>query len=374
MQALLLCARGVRSPRALPDWLGSISLDWDLLLRLAETHGLTVLLHRQLASPAAIGIPSAFLQALDRSQRLQVQQGLRHTAVLAELARSFSRAGVGALAYKGPALSAQIFGDPATRPAADLDILISPADFSAARTVLSDLGFAPLRFYPASAARQLVAYRAEFGMVRNDLLVELQWRLVPHYFSVPLDIDALIARATSVSLGGVTVATMAAEDNLIALCIHGAKHHWQSLKWVLDIDLLVRDSGNIDWAGLQSRAAGLGTLRILRLGLFIAHQLLETPLPDAVLQGIERDPTLSGLTNVVICGLERRATGEMEHHRLMLALRERPEDRVRYLARLAYQPTEAEWDLVDLPRGFQSLYPVVRAWRVAGKSLRMLFS
>jgi len=56
------------------------------------------------------------------------------------------------------------------------------------------------------------------------------------------------------------------------LCVHGAKHFWERIAWIVDIAQL---AGNceVDWALLSETAAKKGSTRVLLLGLFLAHDV-----------------------------------------------------------------------------------------------------
>src|SRR5204862_2939692 len=123
------------------------------------------------------------------------------------------------------------------------------------------------RPYASAIIGQLFRYRAEIGLMRDGLLLELQWRLAPKYFAVELDVAAMAARCDALSLGGQRLPVLAPEDNLLVLCIHGAKHHWQMLKWIVDVDLFIRRNPGLSWPTLTTRAKQTGTLRMLLTAL-----------------------------------------------------------------------------------------------------------
>ena len=63
-------------------------------------------------------------------------------------------------------------------------------------------------------------------------------------------------------------------------------------------------------------------------------------------------------------------TESADYFRLMLRLRERHQDKIRFLVRLATTPSTGEWSAVRLPPPLFSLYPAVRLLRLAGRALR----
>lgn len=367
MRVILACARDApsaeieRNLREIPD-LG-------VLLSQCERHGFTSLLYRRLIESSEMAVPSAMRDALSERYRSNIQYGLHHTRVLIEVMDLFRTASLTALPYKGPVLSAQIFGDAALREAVDLDILLPQEEVMAACRLLEARGFQPLRAYRPGIEKQLLRYRAEIGLMRDGVLVELQWRLAPNYFSVPVDIRSLARRSSTVTVAGAELPALNVEDNLLVLCVHGAKHHWQCLKWLLDVDRLVRRNPGISWVRVQEQARDAGVHRILGLGLSLCNNLLQTPLPSEIQQAIDRDRSLAALRGIVMQGLQsNHSPAESEHHRLMLQLRERLSDRLWYLLRLGWQPTESEWEAIALPRPLHFAYHMVRVGRVLAKA------
>lgn len=63
---------------------------------------------------------------------------------LAEVACALSRAGLRSLVLKGPAIASWLYDDPADRAYGDIDLLVDPARFAQAESVLGRLGFEPV--------------------------------------------------------------------------------------------------------------------------------------------------------------------------------------------------------------------------------------
>jgi hypothetical protein len=60
----------------------------------------------------------------------------------------------------------------------------------------------------------------------------------------------------------------------------------------------------------------------------------------------------------------------LDYFRLMVRLRERPIDRMRFVSRLALTPGPSEWAAVRIPEALFPLYRVVRVFRLAGRLVR----
>ncbi len=169
------------------------------------------------------------------------------------------------------------------------------------------------------------------------------------------------------SLGGRRMRTLRAEDLLLVLCVHAAKHVWIQLSWLCDIAQLVKSS-QLDWDAIHDEARRLGIERIVTLNLFLAHELLGSAMPPAIQKRLGEDPSTIVLADEILRVIERSVhydTESIPYFRLMMRLRERWQDRARFLWRLAVTPGPSEWLAVRLPESFQLLYRLMRLCRLA---------
>jgi hypothetical protein len=73
------------------------------------------------------------------------------------------------------------------------------------------------------------------------------------------------------------------------LCVHGSKHAWEQLKWVCDVAEVIRSHPNLDWERIFSNALNWRCLRLVYMGLSLAHLVLDAPLPEAVVARFSAD-------------------------------------------------------------------------------------
>ena len=71
-------------------------------------------------------------------------------------------------------------------------------------------------------------------------------------------------------------------DNFLYLCAHGAVHFWSRLFWLADLAEIMRGNPGIDWQALMALAGEAGMMPLLALGVILAHELLDAPLPEAI--------------------------------------------------------------------------------------------
>jgi Uncharacterised nucleotidyltransferase len=343
-------------------------LDWEGMLGLVDHHRVVPQVYGELSALSHL-VPAPQFDAL----RLRYQDNARKTLwFTGELVRILGRLeslGIKALPYKGPVLARTLYGEVTQRQFGDLDVLILPADVAKVKAALLDLGYKPGIELASRAERAYVetGYEYSFSAVYGSNLLELQWQVVPRFYSIDFDVADFFERADEIIVGGRRMRTLRAEDLLLVLCVHAAKHVWLQLSWLCDIARLAK-SRALDWNAIQDDARRLGIERIVSLNLLLAHKLLGSALPTAIQKRLREDPVTTVLADEIVRVIERSVhydTESIPYFRLMMRLRERWQDRARFFWRLAFTPSVSEWSAVRLPRHLQPLYRLVRLSRLA---------
>jgi hypothetical protein len=343
--------------------------DWSEFFRIAEHHGVLALAARNLSAHAR-GLPREIEQGLRSGYEENIRRNLRFAGELARIAEHFEKKELRAVPYKGSSLAESVYGDLALRSFSDLDFLIAPADFEAAKQALAELGYRPSA-EPSPEAERIglrIGYERAFGGAAGPNLVELQWGVLPFFYAVDLRMDDLLMRSGRTALEGREVPTLAPEDLLLVLCLHAAKHLWMRLIWVCDIAETLRQP--TDFTQVLARARALGIARILGVSFWLVKNVLGSPIPKCAEELLAADAQVQVLGEEFAARLARGATYDFEsseYFRLILRLRERRRDRWRYLWRLALTPGAGDIATVRLPELLFPLYRVVRLARLVRK-------
>jgi hypothetical protein len=188
-----------------------------------------------------------------------------------------------------------------------------------------------------------------------------------------MDVDGIFSRAVLVTLCGRRVPTMAPEDLLLTLCIHGAKHGWSQLKWVCDLDRIIAANPELDWDFTFAHARLLRGERLLLLGLSVAAELLGTELPPEALARVREDGIAAELASSAARGFRLYSGGDGEppaSASTYLRSREDLRDRFAYCFGMLTTPTLADWESLSLPDALFPLYYVHRPLRLAAERVR----
>ena len=134
-------------------------------------------------------------------------------------------------------------------------------------------------------------------------------------------------------------------DQLIALCIHGARHNWREPKHVCDVAAFIDLQKEMDWKRLMSYASDLHNERIVLLGLLLAEKSSGVQLPEEVSDQKEKNSALQALASQLQHYLDINSEGSsrlIEEMNFWFRARERLQDRVHCIIRLAVEPTQID--------------------------------
>jgi hypothetical protein len=352
---------------------------WKSLLALADRHGTQALLYQAFSSvtesfPGAI--PDDEMRLLQQNYRANLCKCLLLSRELIRILNHLSNMGIETLPYKGVVLAEMIYGDIALRQSGDIDLLIRPQDFIRVREAVRKLDFTP-HTQPSEAEEMRYlrsGYECSFDGAAGPNLLEVQWAIQPRFYAIDFDMEALFRRAVTVTVSGQPMKTPSAEDLVLVLSAHAAKHVWGRLIWLCDLARFVM-LPNLNWNWIASQAKALGIVRILSVTMLIASWSFGVPIPDAALHAglAEDDHEASALFCEIRSQLFSEAAYNVEsfaYFRLMMRLRERRADRQRFLQRLILTPGPGEWRAVRLPESLFVLYRLVRLSRLAARLLR----
>ncbi len=336
--------------------------DWASLRTAAHAHGMVPLLARALEGRALDPAGADAREQLRGEARSIALRSVYRSAELVRLLRLFANAGVPALTYKGPALAVAAYGAVEARTWSDLDLLVRWRDFPAARDLLGQEGYEPLRD-EFSKVRQR-SHELTFDSRGRRVQVDLHRRLFSHELP-SIAFESLWQSREMIKLGGCEVATIGSDTLLLVLCEHAHKHGWSRVAWISDLGHLLAKSPTLDWDRLITRASQLGIRRMLSIGLLLAHRLTGAEVPGGTLTTLSADPVANALAQEIEWSLlSRRAPVSADDWLELSDLRWRGTERWRDRLRFALTPNESDWKVLPLPGAPWPIYYVIRPLRL----------
>jgi hypothetical protein len=351
-------------------------LDWPRFLRVARRHGVISLVHDGLTR-ARLKIPPQVAEQISDQAACILYENLAMATEALRLQRLFDDANLSVLFVKGASLAVLAFGNLGLRGGIDIDLLVAPETLLAATALLTDAGYR--RFDPPpditdAQLRLLMPLRKDLGFVHDatGLRVELHWRLFLNPFAMAK--ASLMAQSRVVPLTADTgLRTLGEEDLFAYLCMHGALHWWNQLKWLADINALLPiapEAVERLFGAAEARGAGRAAAQALRL----CNRLLGTPLPGPCRDLLAKSATVRWLETTAL-NVMTTGQGEGDPHQARFGTTRgslstfllNPSWQY-WRAELTYHLTnQTDVLAIPLPGRLQFLYPVLRfplwTWR-----------
>ncbi|MBF0129132.1 MAG: nucleotidyltransferase family protein [Alphaproteobacteria bacterium] len=371
-ETLIGAVRAARDPARKawkPAGVASGGINWRTVLDGARVNHVSRSLLAGLQSLEGPPPPEDVVAAL---RRRIVADGRRCLVIASELVRLnalFQSAGLQVMVLKGVPLSRQIHDDIATRGAGDIDLIASAERMWEVDEVLVTAGYR--RKASLMSDRHRAAYRLwakEMGYRHPELgvYVELHWRLTKNPRLLHIDFGQLWDGRDSVGIGGAAIPAMSRGQLPVYLCVHGALHGWERLRWLLDLADLLEDAEEMDRAIEEARRLGLAPLMLEAIGLAGRWLGLEIPAPVRI--QIAADPQVKRLDALRL----RFMSGPAWYRRpgrfaYAVSLRKRrhalkPGWRYRTSEIVSDLACPSDWEAISLPAGMIWLYPFLRPW------------
>lgn len=343
---------------------------WEELFALAERQGVQPLLYQAL-NAVRDAIPADRMGELEQSHQTNLHKTLLLARELIRVIHHLRSFDLDVMPYKGPALAEFLYGDVALRQTGDLDLLVRREQFSRVQQALSTIGYFPQERFSEPELQSYLksGYECVFDGPAGRNFLEVQWAFEPRFYSVDFDIDGVFERAMQVEVAGQEMKTPSPADLFLILAVHAAKHVWERLIWICDLARLM-SLPSVDWDSIASQAASLGVLRIVTCSMLLSNRLLGAPIPQRSGKWVvekESDRRLISRLQQQIVSDANFNVESLSYFRLMMDLRERRSDRLRFVTRLALTPGPGEWKAVRLPTPLFPLYRVVRLARLLGR-------
>lgn len=334
---LRLCAPS-REELALPP----SEAGWARLTALAEDRDLAPLLYHQTQGC----LPPDAARALGKAYYVSAARCAVRTEAVGRILFALREAEVSTLVLKGVALSETAYPSPATRPMSDVDLLVRPDHLRAADRVLTRLGYCAVDgcvedidpAHPTSLST--LDYRIPDPLAPS---VHLHWH--PVNTSIPteayrdfIDMKEVWETALPFPVAGTEALRLAPHHLLVYLCEHALRPahamwkpiHLTDLAWAI-----ARETP--DWGRVVDVAQRFRLTRMTYLGLRIAREQMDAPVPDEILAALQPSRLTVGERFFLRQTLRGRARPGMSYF-VHLALRPTALEKARFLFRTLFPP------------------------------------
>jgi hypothetical protein len=356
-----------RAVVARPDW----ARDFSDVCRRAREHRVASQVFAALKASGSPDIPASCLDELRCASFADARSALMQVAEISRLLAALRMVDVPVLVLKGVALSVQLFGDVSRRRARDIDLLVAPADRERADAVLRTMGYRSERWSAADqAAVERCVKDAEYFHATTLTCVELHTRLTDNADLLAWGFAMLWREREEVTVGETVIPTLPRHRLAVYLCVHGASHGWERLRWLADLAALLADATGTSAAIAAARAEGLGEAMLQAAAL--AHRTIGLPVGNDDLVRAAESPAVARLDFLLLrffagrvfstvpalhsWAWRKRYSFWLRLYRL--ALKNGRRYRMIEIARVWISP--ADRSALRLPPALSVLYPVLR--------------
>lgn len=252
------------------------NIDWGAFLKLAMHHRVYPLIYLKMKEIDEKSIPPYVIQTLYLQFKKNTFQMLHLSAEMEQVSKLFTENEIRTLFLKGPILAHDLYGDISLRTSCDLDMLIPIYQLEKAETLLLEQGYVKDDYIQTILNDwKWRHHHITFFHPQKQIKLEIHWRLNPGPGKEP-SFEQLWERKRKSTLTSYPIYLLGSEDLFLFLVTHGARHGWSRLRWLVDINQIVRQS--LDWVEINRLLKKYHFLSLGGQALTLASQLLNTTI------------------------------------------------------------------------------------------------
>jgi hypothetical protein len=351
--------------------MGAGSMNWDLIYDIAREQRTLPLVSQNIRSIIPDLIPSPVAEKLKSFSFQNTTRSLFAFNFLWNIVRLLKSNGISVLPFKGLLTAQDIYGDISLRSFSDLDLLVERKQALKAWKLLEENGFTPELPLEASQIKKYIHVEdnISFQPGERNLTVELHWEMTGYYLPRPLFFEDVAKRAGTLVIYNKNFINLSSEDQLLYLCVHGAKHGWEYMEQICCVAEIVRQK-KLDWHLIEALCADWKCTNMLYTGINLANMLCNAPVPDQMYEKIRSRKVISAISEAVLgnmfktCGVRFHGKQPGRFSFFHLRIRDTSLDRLHYIFRLAFRPTKQEWRYFPLPAWLSFLHFILRPYRL----------
>ncbi|MGM1032023.1 MAG: nucleotidyltransferase domain-containing protein [Bacillota bacterium] len=340
------------------------NIDWELFLQFTKHHRVYPLIFVTLKRIDEKLVPRHVIEALYQEYKKNTFQMLCLSREMERVSKLFSENQICLLFLKGPAIASDLYGDISLRTSKDLDMLIPLNDLDKAEKLLNGIGYERVLEPTVLNELKVRYHHITYYNAQRGIHIEIHWRLHPPPMKEPT-FNELWKRKRTSMLTTHPIYFFGKEDLFLYLIAHGARHGWFRLRWLNDIDQMLRQE-----LCMKKIYLLLKRHQYYHLGgqaLILASKLLNSPINKEmkILTEGMRSKRLAKKALIYI----QEKDGFLYPKDYLFSLKSNTQ-KLLFILTLFY-PSSADAEILRLPKYFHFLYfplrPFLCAWRMTRK-------
>lgn len=278
----------------------SPELNWAYFFARAKTEGVVSLVYSALSK---IGhtrtiVPKHIWEEMESYYYLVAVRNTLLYQKLADILASFNKAGIEVMLLKGAALAANVYGNVALRPMADVDLLVKKENLSCVDATLKNIGYSSIDRSVEEIKPRLVSYLTTFdyqNSAQDSPSLHIHYHFVnstipTHSYIDKIKIEKIWQEAGQVEILGVKTLVMAPHQLLIHLAEHSLRvtHSFSRLSYFCDINEAINFyRKRLDWNRLVNQSFEFNLNRMVYFSLYFTAKFLNTAIPEEILYALK---------------------------------------------------------------------------------------
>lgn len=347
--------------------------EWNQLFTRANLHGILPLVFTTLKS-SSLDIDESVLSAFKQGTLEIAKENMLMSSELLRVTKFLNAQDIAVTSFKGPALSFMIHKDITLRQYSDIDILIDMSDIYEAAQLLVNNGYTTDIDLKFLKNKQFIIASKDLAFIHtvSGVNLELHWELFDSKLAIKS--NDFFKSTQDIKLFNTSLKTFATTNLLVYLCMHGSKHYWERIEWIVDIDRIVREY-DVEWDVLQEQSEKLEIKTLVYVGLSISNKLFHTPIPEALQKDMEEHSSL--VSQIIQAIYDDEIIIEQDVDRISLSsisrnisLKDSKSSTLEVKIRSYLQLKTGDIILINLPRYLTWLYYPLRLFRLSKKLLK----
>lgn len=354
----------------------SLIKNWDEFISLAYSHGVFPLVY-QVLKKHEDKIPLNTIAFMKQTYMNLVKTNMLMTSELIKVSKLLEDNGIKAIAFKGPVLSAMAYGDVISRQYVDLDILVDDDRLLDSIEILKNNEYSLEDDFKLDLLKKNRSIFHDVTLRKNNIVnIELHWRLFSDEYMTGISDLNIKENLRPFEYQNQTLNVFDNEIQILYLSIHGAKHNWERIEWLVDIVRFI-ENNTMNWKRLLDLIQKTKTEKILFSTFYLCKTILDLSLPKEIEEKIEKSNILK-FSKRFEQFFYKNFNYMLEHDveskkisKIQFDILHGYKNKLLFIIALL-KPTELDYQSVNLPKYMSFLYYLIRPINLCVKSIKRL--
>ncbi|MFD1359150.1 nucleotidyltransferase family protein [Fictibacillus halophilus] len=351
-------------------------IDWNEFIALTIHHRTFCTLYKKVKHLNGKYIPDFAIHKLEMLYKKNIYKMLHLSTEMEKVNKLMIKEDIKFLLLKGPALAKELYGDISLRTSCDIDFLVPIEELERIDTLLQNEGYVKNDYFRSILNDwKWRNHHVTYFHPSKEVKLEVHWRLNPGPASEP-SFNELWERRKISKLTSTPLYLLGNEDLFLFLASHGARHGWSRLRWLLDINQIMKKD-NINIEKLKKVAEKHNYTHLLGQSIRLTSELFDTQIIKNLLP-FNNNKRVTSLARLAIFYLERKVNLHTypvpkdisQYHKNYLFSIKSPIQKLFFVMSFFY-PYPEDQDILPLPKRLHFLYfplrPFIWLWNKAAR-------